>query len=137
MTIYESEFLRLDFFKENQLIEMNWLVGTETMLKEGYKQEFMNYLDLVLDLHPQKIIADTQNMMFPISVELQEWTNKVVFPPVLKMGLNKAAFVISSDIMNHLSIEQTMEEVEGMKFLTRYFDNKADAKEWILSLPFD
>jgi hypothetical protein len=42
--------------------------------------------------------------------------------------------VISQEMIAQLSIEQTMEEHEGVKFITRYFDNKEEAKEWILSL---
>lgn len=137
MTVYESDFLRLDFFKDEQLIEMIWLPALETMIEEDYKEEFMNYLTIILDVKPKKVVSDTQNMHFPISVELQEWTNQTIFPPSLEMGLNKAAFVISSDIMNQLSVEQIMEETEGIKFTTQYFTTRKEAKEWILSLPLD
>jgi hypothetical protein len=104
------------------------------MTEEEYKQEFLNYLDIILKVRPKKIIPDTRNMFFPIAPELQEWTNQTIFPPSLEMGLNKAAFVISQEMIAQLSIEQTMEEHEGVKFITRYFDNKEEAKEWILSL---
>ncbi len=134
MEVYKSEYLHLAFFAEYALIEMTWLPSTEKMTEQEYKQEFLNYLDIILKLRPKKIIPDTRNMFFAIAPELQEWTNQTIFPPSLEMGLNKAAFVISQEMISQLSIEQTMQEQEGVKFVTRYFGSKEEAKEWILSL---
>ncbi|TAE75158.1 MAG: hypothetical protein EAZ85_03005 [Bacteroidetes bacterium] len=134
MEVYKSKYLHLAFFAEQELIEMTWLPSTDEMTEEEYKQEFLNYLDIILKVRPKKIIPDTRNMFFPIVPKLQEWTNQVVFPPSLEMGLNKAAFVVSQEMIAQLSIEQTMEEHEGVKFVTRYFESKEEAKQWILSL---
>lgn len=134
MEVYNSKYLHLAFFAEQELIEMTWLPSTDQMTEEEYKQEFLNYLDIILKVRPKKIIPDTTDMLFPIAPERQDWTNHVIFPPSLEMGLNKVAFVVSKGIISQLSIEQTMEEHEGVKFMTRYFENKKEAKEWILSL---
>ena len=134
MEVYKSKYLHLAFFAEQELIEMTWLPSTDNMTEEEYKQEFLNYLDIILKVRPKKIIADTRNMFFSIVPELQEWTNQTIFPASLEMGLNKAAFVLSQEMIPQMSIEQTMEEHEGVKFTTRYFDDKEDAKEWLLSL---
>ncbi len=134
MEVYKSKYLHLAFFAEQELIEMTWLPPTDSMTEDEYKKEFLNYLDIILSLRPKKIIADTRTMFFPIRPEIQEWINQTIFPPSLEMGLNKAAFVMSEEMISQISIEQTMEENEGVKFITRYFDNKEEAKEWILSL---
>ncbi|MCC5944519.1 MAG: STAS/SEC14 domain-containing protein [Bernardetiaceae bacterium] len=134
MEVYNSKYLHLAFFAEQELIEMTWLPSTATMTEEEYKKEFLNYLEVILKVRPKKIIPDTSNMLFPISPDLQVWTNQTIFPPSLEMGLNKAAFVVSQKMIAQLSIEQTMEEHEGVKFITRYFDNKEEAKTWITSL---
>ncbi|TAE00569.1 MAG: hypothetical protein EAZ97_05530 [Bacteroidetes bacterium] len=134
MEVYNSKYLHLAFFADQELIEMTWLPLTDKMKPEEYKQEFLNYLDIILKFRPKKIIPDTRDMFFLIDPELQEWTNQTIFPPSLEMGLNKAAFVISQEMIAQLSIEQTMEEYEGVKFITRYFDDKEEAKAWVLSL---
>ena len=137
MKVYESNFLRLDFSDKDKLVEITWLPDTSNMLEDDYKREFTNYLEFIMKVHPKKVIADNKTMFFPISPELQEWTNETIFPPSLEMGLNKAAFVMSPEFVAQLSIEQTMEEGEGMKFITQYFDDKTKAKEWILGLPLE
>lgn len=134
MEVYNSKYLHLAFSAEQELIEMTWLPSTDEMTEEEYKQEFINFIDIILKIRPRKAINNTKNMFFPIVPELQEWTNQVVFPPSLEMGLNKVAFVVSQEMIPQLSIEQTMEEHEGMKFVTGYFENKEEAKKWILSL---
>jgi hypothetical protein len=37
-------------------------------------------------------------------------------------------------IFAQLSLEQTMNETEGIKFTTKYFSTKEEAKRWILSV---
>jgi hypothetical protein len=133
MEVYNSKYLNLAFFAEQQLIELTWLPSTDYMMPEEYMQENLNFLDIVLTFHPRKAIVNTTNMLFPIAPELQEWTNQEIFPASLEIGLNKVAFVISQELIPQLSIEQTMDEHKGVKFATRYFENKAHAEEWILA----
>ena len=121
MKIYESPFLLLEFFEEHKLIEMTWLSETKNMTNEQYKEEFLKYLDIILELRPNKIITDATETQFVASIELQEWTNQTIFVPSLEIGLNKAAFVVTKEIIIQVSIEQVMEEEEGAKFTTKYF----------------
>ena len=133
MQVYKSQFLKLMFFEEYKLIEMIWFPETENMTEEEFKQEQLNYLDIIKKLKPNKVLPDTREMNFPVSPKMQEWTNKTLFPPSLEMGLNKAAIVASKEFITELSVEQTMEEVFGQKFITKYFNNREDAKKWIVS----
>lgn len=137
MKVYESNFMYVEFFKDSQLIEITWLPSTETMGVEEYKKEFTNFLTIILDVKPQKVISDNQNLYLTMSIELQEWMNQTIFPSFLEVGLNKVAMLNSFEMVSQISVEQVMEEEEGMKFTTKYFDNKEKAKEWILSLPLD
>jgi hypothetical protein len=133
MEIYQSKYLHLAYFAEHSLIEMTWLPATERMTDEEYKQEFLHYLGLILELQPKRILPDTREMLFQIEPKMQEWTNENIFVPSLAMGLNKAGFVVSQYIFSQMSIEQTMSESEGAKFDTRYFASKEAAKAWLLS----
>ncbi len=133
MEVYKSQYMHLAFFAELELIEMTWFPSTDNMTEEEYKQELLNYLDLVLKFRPNKVIGDTRNLFFAIVPELQEWINQTIFPPILEVGVKKVAFIMSQEIVAQLSIEQTMEEQEGLKFISAYFDNKESAKDWVLS----
>ncbi len=132
MEVYKSKYLQVAYHREYQLVEMTWLPATQTMNKEDYKHESLNCLDVTLQFSPSKIINNATDLYFPISPELQEWTNQNIFPLSLEKGLTRAAFVVSKEIISQLSIEQIMEEDIGQKFISKYFDSISEAKEWII-----
>jgi len=134
MKVHESEFLTLSVFKEEKLIEVTWKMASARMSVRQFKEEFLNYLKIILEFRPQKNISDTREMQFLITPSLQEWTNEHIFPVSLEIGLNKVAMVVSKALISQISIEQTMEEAGGKKFITRYFEDKAAAMNWILSV---
>lgn len=134
MEAYKSKYLHLVFWADEELIEWIWLPETSNMLEREYKQEVLNALDVCLKVFPKKLIGDTRDMFFPIMPALQEWTNQIFFVPVLEIGLNRSAIILSEDLITQLSTEQIMEESEASKFQTRYFDSKEAAKAWILSV---
>ena len=135
MEVYRSRYLQLEFFADNEYIEMNWLATTELMLENEYKQELLNYLEIIIKLQPKKLIVDSRKSFFPLHPALQEWMNQTIFPPSLEIGLHQVAIVESSDFVHQLSVEQVMDEDEGSKFITKYFDSKEEATKWILSHP--
>lgn len=134
MEVYRSKYLFLVYWEEHNLMEMNWLAATENISEEEYKREFLNYLEKMLVYKPNKVIPDTRDFFFTVTIELQEWIGLTIFPPLLEMGLSKVAFVMAKELIAQLSIEQAMEEGDGIKFTTRYFDSKEEAQKWILSL---
>ena len=134
MEVYDSQYLNSVFFSEQELVEINWKPSTEKMTEEEYKQEILNINDIVLKFRPKKILFDASNMFFVVVPELQEWTNREGIPVSLSVGMNKSAFVVSKDLFSQVSIEQTMEEQAGSQFINRYFDNKEDARKWLLSI---
>lgn len=134
MEVYKSNYLHLFFLAETELIQWFWLPATKNMIAQEYKQEILNYRDIVVEYRPKKLLANLQAMQFIISPELQEWTNQTVFPQLLAVGLSKVAILLSKEMITDLATEQLMDESEGIKFYTRYFDNEAEAKAWILAV---
>ena len=133
MAIYESIFLRLDFFEDKGFIEATWYPTTENFTEREYKEEFLNYLHLALEFKPKRAMINTQDFLFTTSPTLQEWTSETISAPIIEMGLKQMAFVVSKEFIAQLAIEQLMEEPSAQKFTTKYFDSKEEAKEWILS----
>jgi alpha-L-fucosidase len=76
MKIYENTFLKLESFEEHKLIELIWLAETKNMTEKQYKEDFLNILQLISKLRPNKIMSDATDLQFIINVDLQEWTNQ-------------------------------------------------------------
>lgn len=134
MQLFKNKYTELNFYENEKIIEIISQEATSEMTEEEYKSGFLNYLKVVKKLKPNKVLSNNLKMDFSITLELQEWTNTNVFIPSLELGLNKAAFVESREMIARLSVEQTMEEAEGEKFIVDYFDNREEAWQWLISI---
>ncbi|MDD4964241.1 MAG: hypothetical protein PHI11_10030 [Gallionella sp.] len=132
MEVYKSRYLHITYFAGQQLLEATWLSETKRMDTEECKQEFLMYLDAVRKQRPKGIVVDTQNMLFTLCPNVQDWINQTIFPPLLRVGVNKTAFVTSNDFFAQLSTKQVLMEMEGLKRI-EYFNNKDAARKWVLS----
>lgn len=134
MEVYKSEYWTIFYEEELKLLTPVWNDKSSDMTEDSYKSEMENYTQTVEKYKPQQLLIDCQNFYFPITPEIQEWIDKTIFPKVLGVGVEYVAIVIPSELIASLSIQQAMEEPEGIKFRTCYFDNRESAKEWLLSL---
>ncbi len=114
---------------------MTWRENTGEMTLDDFKQESLNCLALTRQLRPHKMMVDSREMFFPVVPELQDWLNENVFRVNLELGLNISAFVMSKEEITQMSIEQTMDEQEGIKFQNAFFDTPEAAFDWITAVP--
>lgn len=132
--VYESNYLKVVYFRDFSLVEMIWKKETKWMSENEYKEEFLIFIELIRELKSTKGIINTKYLYFPIIPNLQEWTNEIIFPVLLSLDANKVAFLVSSINVIQIGIEQTMEESLGQNFLTKFFDDYEEAKQWILDV---
>lgn len=132
MQVYQSPYLQINLYLEDSLIELIWLPATLDITTEEYKHEHVELLKVVLEHKIAKVLANTKDLGVVITPEVQEWMNENIFLPAMENGFNKIAIIVSTEFFTQLSIEQAMEEEVGQKIKTGYFDNREDAKEWIL-----
>ncbi|MFY9261773.1 MAG: hypothetical protein WAO71_14875 [Gallionella sp.] len=133
MEVYNSKYLHVAFFAGQHLLEATWLSETKMMDTEDCKQEFLNYLDIIRKRRPSRVVVDSSNMLFTFNPKMQDWINETIHKHIISTGIHKLAFVVSKDFFAQLSIKQTMDEKEGLKFVTQFFDSKETAKKWVLS----
>lgn len=133
MKVYQSKYLEVHFFADWQLIEMIWLPASTDMTTDEYKSESLIFLDFVQQLQPKRILADTRDLFFIIVPDTQEWVNEQILKPSQAIGLMQSATVVSQSIFTLISVEQMLEEPEGLKINNRYFDNREEARQWLLA----
>lgn len=134
MEVYKSAYWAIFYDEEWKLLTPVWNNNSENLTEDEYKAEMENYVELVEKHGPKQLLIDCREFYFPIAPTVQEWIDKTIFPRVLAVGVRHVAIVIPSELIANLSVQQAMEESEGAKFTTRYFDNSEDAKQWLLSL---
>lgn len=131
MRVYESNYLQIDSFEEERLLELTWLSATKDMTDEEYKNEHIELLKFMLEIKSEKILGNIKELGFVVSPEIQTWMNENIFIPAMEAGFNKLAVVMSTEFLPQLSIEQVMEEEAGQKITTHYFDSIEEARDWI------
>jgi len=77
-----------------------------------------------------KVLTDTRTMG-AISPEDQDWTIQEWLLRAFKVNYRRIAVVISKDIFNQMSVEDIMNRVEGVDFVTKYFPSVEEGKAWL------
>ncbi len=129
MKIYDSEFLEMDIDADKKLSIATWKPFSENLTSELYKNEMVNFANLMVKYSLELNLVDTQKFLFIITTDVQDWIVKNVFPLLDKV--RKTAFVVSEDIFAQISVNQAMDDAPDIT--SAYFDSLEDAKKWILS----
>jgi hypothetical protein len=132
MEIYKSKYWNIFFEESTKMIVPAWNEKTIELTDELYKFEMEKYTELVEKYRPNKALVNCLKQSFAIGVDLQEWTNNTLFPRILAVGVTRVAILMPADLIAQLSLEQTMGEALGVKFVTDYFDNEPEARKWLL-----
>ncbi len=133
MEIYKSEFVSAYFDAASSILTQVWSDKSIEMNEDAYKTEILNYVQQLETYQAKKTLADLSEFNYTIVPELQDWHAKTVFPYALKQSNFKAAMILPHDLFSQVSIEQTIEEGKDIQFQSKYFDNEADAINWLNS----
>ncbi|WP_020533794.1 hypothetical protein [Flexithrix dorotheae] len=130
-TLYESPFLRLGYYKPQKLVEAIWLSETAGMTEIQYQKVFTDYLVVLNQNPPAKLLIDERQMLFTVNPDLQLWVTDMV-KQELKWKLEKIAIVVNSDLIQQLAAEQLMQESDSSNItITQFFEEKENAIKWL------
>lgn len=101
------------------------------MTEEECKNEFTAIAQNAEKMKVRGLLASTLNFQFVISPQVQEWTDKNIFPQYLASGIRKIAYIVPTDFFVNVSIEQLMDEEKGKEFQVVFFDTREKAIEWL------
>lgn len=131
MVLYQSEFVEIIYEAQNSLIIDKFLSNSENMEDEDFKKDMMAFVELCEKHKPSRELVHLLEMRYTIAPAMQQWMNTVIFPHYENI-IKRMAFLVPTELIAQLSVEQTMEEEAGQKFLQKYFDSEADARSWLL-----
>lgn len=122
----------IELILRDDYMEFNWNSKSEKMTADEYKETLLQYADFVEKYKPNKMLLDTIHNKFIITPELQEWSNKEIFPRSFKAGITKIATLLPEDVVTQVSQEQLFDEEESKKKANQYFSDKVKAIKWLL-----
>lgn len=130
--LLETKFIDIEYHKENMLYKLIWKSETENMSDEEFKEIMTAYASF-FDRGGKYVLHDMIKMNYAIPPETQEWLDSYVNKKGVEAGIEKAAFVLSTNIFSSVSVQQTNDEMNAKKLPIQYFDNEEKAKDWLFA----
>lgn len=125
-----TEVYNIYFDKEINSVVMEWDgYATSAQFKEG--TELM--LNTLIHNNCFKVLADIKGMVL-IGTEDQQWLNTHFLPRAIKFGFKAIAIIKPDHYFNKVAVESVSYKVEKDKLAINFFDNTAEAKEWLKNI---
>lgn len=131
MEVFNNEYQKVNYDADNSTLEQIWLPKTADMSTEDFKNNQKKMLSIFTKENPSKLFVSLKDLNYVVEPKIQKWTNENIMQPLAKNGLQKAAFLVSSDMFTQASAEQTMDEDVGKAFPVKFFKNEEEAKNWL------
>lgn len=80
MLVKQTPFIKLSYFSETELVELEWLAATVDMTVEEFHENVRLQNEVLLEHKPKKILAKTLEMQHTISPDEQEKHNDIILP---------------------------------------------------------
>lgn len=129
--IYRSEFAVFEYDRTSNLILHTWFSSTRDMSWGQFRTILENYSKLLDKYNPKSVIINATDFAYIIIPEEQEWLDSNINQKGTEMGIHKFGFVMSKDQIAQISNEQVMQEEQGQKITTQYFNNLSEAIRWV------
>ncbi|MBX2843625.1 MAG: hypothetical protein KTR26_17780 [Flammeovirgaceae bacterium] len=115
------------------LLYYRWKEESVEMNEDDYKLSITFLLNLIKEHKLRNVISNQLDKKFTIGLSIQDWMANL-FKAVSGIGVEKIAFIESTELMIQLSLQQSVEE--SMKFQDKtsvlFFKTEKDAYKWIL-----
>ncbi|WP_020533509.1 hypothetical protein [Flexithrix dorotheae] len=131
MKLYDNKYQEIHLDQQYGILTNSWKKESIDMEDEEYQKELLNLKIFVEKYRPKMQLINIREFGFTISPEMQRWTDDHINKSHLNLGVQKAAFIMSEEIFAQVSVEQTMEEQQGLNFETKYFKSEEDALKWL------
>ena len=128
MVLYESDFLRINYEKENDCFVQFWKNSPESF--KTLKEEFIKYKSLFQEHSPTRTLWLQQNFKLEITGEIHCWIEKNINIPGVENGIEKVAFVVGKDVLVHLTVMSYFEENNSV-IHPLHFATEKEARLWL------
>lgn len=139
LTLHKSKYINLIFDESHSLLIEKW--SNAPLNDDIYKSEMLIKQRVMKENQPKLVLDDITECDYIVVPEIQNWTEDLLAPVFIDIGLDKYALVINEDLFMEVSLEQTVDEIEDhatqhgdqLPFTIKMFKDKEEALDWLLS----
>lgn len=130
MTLYKSPYLTIDYEEANSLFVMFWNTSPDDI--SVFKGKMLIYTDFYKKHKPKYALWLQQNFSLITDQPTSIWIETHINEPCLKAGNQKCAFVVSKDVMAHISVIEVFDNRQS-SVKPRHFASEHDARQWLFN----
>lgn len=128
MLLLEDKYLQILWDAQTRIISIDWKESTSEMNDEDFKTELSRFAKQVEDNRAPRILIDVRKFRHHPGEELGEWRRKNISTRYNAAGVQRFAFLLSTDSQISPTASQSS---EGEQFLTQAFNNREEAIAWL------
>jgi hypothetical protein len=128
---FKNNFCEITRNEDASILLFRWFDTTQSMDEQGFKDSLLKYVELLKASEFTKVLVNVSELLFPIVPELQTWVDENINYPTVQMGLKHMAIVVSPNMIEQMSVEQTLEEQAAQAIQIKYFGTAAEAIDWL------
>jgi len=125
--IYNDNYLKIDYSSNYKRFQCFWNHSPDEI---NFKKSLLVYKSFLKKFHPKQALWIQKNFKFIIGKKLRDWVEANINIYQKKYGIEKFAFVVCRDLLVHLAVLNSFEEVNSV-IRPRHFVSKADAIKWL------
>jgi hypothetical protein len=97
-----------------------------------FRASTMQILKAIQARHARRLVSDNRRLEL-VTSENQLWIRDTWTPAAVAAGLRRIAVVLAPRGLGRFASEQILFEIRRTSFVTRTFDNVAEATDWVAS----
>ena len=131
MEIYRSDYVEVYFDDKLSLLEQKYSAKSSSDFE--FVKEHKAILELIKTIKPEKFLIDLTQRETRITPTSEVWLADGLIPQVVKVGMEKMAFIVKDEFNSPVSIEQVAEVESKRIVVPQYFDDMEIAKDWLMN----
>ncbi len=131
--ILSLPFLEVRLNEEIQIFEALWQKKEREMTDEEFMEHLLAFTNLFEQYKVKGFFVDSRQYHAIMNVEIQAWHDEHIVPKYIEGGVEKIAFVMTTEFIAALTIEQAFDEPKAQQLNVAFFDGEKEARDWIAS----
>ncbi|ANQ51397.1 hypothetical protein MY04_4053 [Flammeovirga sp. MY04] len=133
---FETNFWTVNKIENFYFIQWENKAGRE-MTDEEFKEHINSLAKLIstqgVANNINAFMVDTRLYHYTMNLDLQTWHDNEIIPGYIKNGIKRIAFILSGNLIQDLSIEQTFDEEKAQSgpLEVKYFTDSRTARSWV------
>ena len=116
---------------EGRIVELTWNENCNNLLDERYTQMMDEVNRELKKLEPGKLLVDLHHCQYIVTPDVLKWHDHTLFDLFGQSNPDALAFVVPSNLFNHIFFEATQVAEETENTNVQYFRERDKALEWL------